>query len=1023
LTGAYSYYILGDVAYGGVIKRSIFSRGFSPSSDSACPAPGVCAGRRNTERYTKERNDIHILDESPIMTYVMTKNVSRVTLFLTFLASFIPIVAITRTGTAKSLYVIANKGILGDPTNPVQAYDIGINGALTFQTQCNIPREMLGAIGMTIDSDAECLFITYDTSNEIHMVDARTMTNMGTVTVGSDYVNLAGIVYDHYKKRLYCAEVGRRLLHVLNWDAQAGTLTALPGSPFTLKKASLYGIALDEKNERLYAANASDTVTVYDTSDWTLKESISLNRPAVSIAVDTKNDFVYTGGGFIDNLYLTQYHRTTSTKREVQADLDAGVMGLAVDPDTGFVYVTTGRNNLPGGDNLLAFDTSLRQIGIVRAIGNPTGLAIPNRDIGYNPFNLSKTITEGAVDSLDDGGVQTVTGGDVLTYAIAFENNDDDPATDVLIVDLLPEGLTFVSADDQRATGRYDPETHSYEWFYSSLEPGSSVTLRLTAQVNDDVQAGEKIVNAAEISSSDMAPATKSVSVEVTNNALNLTKTISGGTDDPIQGVDANEPIFYEIAFDNNGNGFAVTDITVVDYLPDEVTFVSADDGKLSGSYNAHDHTYTWSCPFLRPGEAVSLGLVARVDPKTPTGTLFTNSAVIRSNETPSSMASVDALTYFKPLNLVAHIAGAPDDQTKWVGPKEEIAYTIEFQNRDNGLPVTNVSIVSRLPEHVTFIRARADGDGVTGRYDAKTRSYIWSCASLAPTKLPFSLDLVVEVNKNAPPATILSNSITIDSDQTPPVTKSVDVLTYYQGLSLDANVLGSVIGENEWVDVDSAYAYSICFSNDNDVPVHNVYIVDTLPKEVQFESAYGDGNFGSYDAKTHTYTWSYPSLPPGSSTCLGIVARVNQGTSPSTIITNLVTIDSDETLPTTTSVDAVVGEAALQASEFSVLPEIIRRTGQSYEVQATAILPAGIGRDDIKEVIPTFYPGRIGAKRQIVYGSATKAKVICVFDKNELLSGISNPGPVEVTVVGRLTTGRSWCGRATIYVTEFTGR
>ena len=57
------------------------------------------------------------------MTYVMTKNVSRVTLFLTFLASFIPIVAITRTGTAKSLYVIANKGILGEPTNPVQAYE------------------------------------------------------------------------------------------------------------------------------------------------------------------------------------------------------------------------------------------------------------------------------------------------------------------------------------------------------------------------------------------------------------------------------------------------------------------------------------------------------------------------------------------------------------------------------------------------------------------------------------------------------------------------------------------------------------------------------------------------------------------------------------------------------------------------------------------------------------------------------------------------------------------------------------
>jgi uncharacterized repeat protein (TIGR01451 family) len=953
----------------------------------------------------------------------MTKGVSKALLFSALLGAVLSMATVTRTAAAKSLYVIADKGTFGDSTNPVRAYDLGLGETPILQTQCDIPREMLGAIGMTIDSDAQCLFITYDTSNLVHIVDARTMINLGTTAAAPEHAFLAGIAYDHRKKRLYCAEVGTKTLHILDWEPQSGTLAPLPTSPVTLKRASAYGIAVDEESEKLYVANASDTVTVYDTANWTLMESIVLNRVAVSIAVDTKNDFVYTGGGFLDNLYLTQYHRATGTKREVQVELDAGVMGVVVDPETGFVYVTTGRDNLPGGDNLLVFDTSLRQVGMVRAIGNPTGLAVPNKDVGYNPFNLSKIVTEGAADSLEPGGLPTVTAGDVVTYAIAFDNDGDHPAMDVLIVDTLPDELTFVSADDQEAAGGYDPETHTYEWSYPSVAPGSSITLGLTAQVNEGVQADDVIVNAARISSSEMAPTTKIATLEVTNNALNLTKTILGEIDDPIKGTDANEPITYEIAFDNNDNDFAVTNISIVDLLPEEVTFVEARDGKLSGSYNAAEHTYTWLCPFLRPGEAFLLELVARVNPDTAPGRLFTNTAIIESNETPPSTASVDALTYFKPLTLSTYIEGNADGQVEWAGPKDEIAYTIQFSNRDNEWPVTNVTIVDELPEHVTFVRARADDDGITGRYDAATRTYTWSCASLPPGKSPLSLSLAVEVDKNAPPATILSNCVTVDSDQTRPVSACVDALTYYEALTLSASVLGNVIGEGEWVDADGTCTYRICFGNDNDVPVNNVYVVDTLPKEVQFESADGDGDFGRYDAKTRTYTWSYPSLAPGASTCLEIVTRVKHGTPVSTIITNLATIDGDETLPTTKSVDAVVGETPLDALEFGILPDHIRNTSQSYEIQATAILPPGIGKDDIKSVTPTLYPGRVAAKRQVVYGSATATKVICVFDKNDLINGACCSGPVEVTVFGKLQTGRSWRGVTTIYITEYTGR
>ena len=130
------------------------------------------------------------------------------------------IAIIAETTAAKSLYVIADKGTITDSTQPVHAYDIGNDGTLTFQTQCDIPHRMLGAVGMAMDSQAEYLFITYEASNEIHLVDAETMTNAGTVTAAPEGADLAGIVYDHEKKRLYCVEIHTNLLHVFDWPSR-----------------------------------------------------------------------------------------------------------------------------------------------------------------------------------------------------------------------------------------------------------------------------------------------------------------------------------------------------------------------------------------------------------------------------------------------------------------------------------------------------------------------------------------------------------------------------------------------------------------------------------------------------------------------------------------------------------------------------------------------------------------------------------------------------------------------------------
>ena len=473
------------------------------------------------------------------------KNTLRIKSFLV-LTAVIGLLAVAPANvTAKSLYVIAEKGRIGDadPTIPLHAYNIEKDGTLTFQIEHRIPRNMLGAVGMAIDTDSETLFITYDASNEIGLVDARTMRRIGSTTA-PDAQNLAGIVYDHDKKLVYCSNFNWRGLYVYDWDPDTATLTHVEGSPFTLKRATVNGIALNEIDDLLYVANGTNQVTVYSTSDWKLVDTITLDRTAISIAIGVNRGYLYTGAGFAGDMYLTQYHLATGTVKEVQVEPDAGVMGLGVDPATGYVYLTTGLDNAPGGDNLQVYDTKLNQIDFIPNIGNPTGLVIPGIDIGYNPLNLDKTLLRGGSSGLGIDATPSVASGATITYGILFDNFNDFTATDVVVTDKLPEEVTFITADDDGTNGHYDPKTHTFEWFYPSLPTGTSTRLELTVEVDKNVEIGTVLTNTVTINCNQTAPTTTSLDVIVENTALNLTKRIAGVAEGDVAWVDADALVF-----------------------------------------------------------------------------------------------------------------------------------------------------------------------------------------------------------------------------------------------------------------------------------------------------------------------------------------------------------------------------------------------------------------------------------------------------------------------------------------------
>jgi uncharacterized repeat protein (TIGR01451 family)/fimbrial isopeptide formation D2 family protein len=609
------------------------------------------------------------------------------------------------------------------------------------------------------------------------------MVDAGT-TIAPDATDLAGIVYDHENSLLYCVDRRTDSLYVYNWWPETATLTHVSGSPFALKNATAYGIALDEIDDLLYVANASNTITVYSTSDWSLVNTISVSRIAISIAVDVTSGFVYTGGGFAGNMYLTQYHLATGTEAEVQVEPDAGVMGLSVDPDTGLIYMSTGVNNAPGGDNLLVYDTALNQIDVITAIGNPTGLAIPGRDIGYNPLNLNKQVLRGASAGTGPDDIKTVGAEDTYTYGIYFNNTNDYTVTDVSIVDVLPKEVTFVSASDDGVNGHYDydeqTQKQTYTWIYQELPPKTSTLLEITVKVKKDIAAGTIITNPVTINSNEAAPTTTSVDVKVENNPLNLKKSIIGSTEGQVVQVQSNDIITYAIDFDNKNNDFPVTEITVVDTLSMYVTFISAkdQDGKDIGKFEDKEHIWTWSIDSLEPQEEIHIELEVSVNPDLPLGTTITNIVVIDCNEAPPSSASVDAVVSYKPPNITKKAMDSSGSEIKWIEPGKSFTYKICFDISNNDFEVTGVSLRDTLPSEVTFLSANINNKNFIGYYDLKSRTYIGSLKSLEPNDEEVCLELEVNVSQDTPLNTIISNSVIIDSNETLPTIADVNIVT-----------------------------------------------------------------------------------------------------------------------------------------------------------------------------------------------------------------------------------------------------
>ncbi|MDH4241968.1 MAG: hypothetical protein OEW48_20605 [Phycisphaerae bacterium] len=175
---------------------------------------------------------------------------------------------------ARSVYVISDT-----QKSHLQAYKIdGTNLIYQVSYMCQLdPPDDSGAVAIAIDDSeyGQFLFATFEFSDEIELVNAKTMQYADVVTaLGA--TDLAGIAMDISNSKLYVVDRYTNHLYSYSWNAAAKTLTPDFNNPYYIQLEDIsgetnkgaFGIALDEENGLLYVADNTNEIKYYDTNDW-----------------------------------------------------------------------------------------------------------------------------------------------------------------------------------------------------------------------------------------------------------------------------------------------------------------------------------------------------------------------------------------------------------------------------------------------------------------------------------------------------------------------------------------------------------------------------------------------------------------------------------------------------------------------------------------------------------------------------------------------------------------------------------
>ena len=419
-------------------------------------------------------------------------------------------------------------------------------------------------------------------------------------------------------------------------------------------------------------------------NNTSLVVSVISPRADVSL-VKTGTNLVVAGGSLVYSLAVSNAGPSVATNLVVNDTLPAG---LIFDSASGGITPVGGVLTWAAFDLAAGAATNFTVTGTAPGEGvltNTASAISPVLDPGLTP-NTGTVVT--AVSWLADVRVwktaeaARVGAGSNLTYSILVTNAGPSTATNLVVRDLLPEGVALVSA-----TGGVTPSSGIITWPTFALVGGTFTNLQVVITAPGEGTLTNRADLAGDVPDPNPGNNTNTVVTPVDLVAnLEITKTAAAT-------VIAGSNLTYTITVANLGPSPA-TNVVVTDVLPADVNFVSA-----TGGITPVAGVLTWPALTLGTGATSNLEVVV-----TAPGTgVLTNTAYLTSpiyDPTGDNNTNTVTTTVTESADVAVFKAGPATSQAG-----SNITYTIVVTNLGVSA-AANVVVTDTLPVGVTFVSA-----------------------------------------------------------------------------------------------------------------------------------------------------------------------------------------------------------------------------------------------------------------------------------------------------------------------------
>jgi uncharacterized repeat protein (TIGR01451 family) len=463
-----------------------------------------------------------------------------------------------------------------------------------------------------------------------------------------------------------------------------------------------------------------------------------------------------------------------------------------------------------------------------------------------------------------------VAAGANLTYTITASNEGPADAVDMMMMDTLPTGTTFVSFTAPPAWSCTTPAvgaTGTVTCTDALFSPGSDA-FTLVVQVDPTLPAGSVLSNTVDVSSSTLDQRQSDDTFTIATNVQSVSDRAITKSAPPT--ASSGDPLTFTIGWSAAGPS-TVANVTITDTLPAGTTFSSINAPGWSCTTGA---TITCTRTAVAAGANGTITIVADTDPTATTGTTLTNTASIAGDSTDNNGANDNAsstttLTSSSDLALTKSGTSAlAGGTTSWT-----LHYTASGPST-----AANVTVTDTLPAGATATSVTAPG---------------WSCTTgstvtctIAALAAGSSGDIVINATVDAAATGTLANSATISSSGTTDPTPANNTATSSTPVTTSADLGVTITDSPDPVFPTSPLTYTVTVTKSGPSVATNATLTVTLSPDATFQSISSSAG------------WSCtPPAAPGDP----IVCTNPALTTPSTTFT-IVTTTTNFTLPTITT-------------------------------------------------------------------------------------------------------------------------